>query len=72
MDLVKFMAKTVLIVDDDLGVLYTVKNGLEGLDVEYKVLSADSGEKCFEILANNLIPDLILLDIMMPNMDGWQ
>jgi putative two-component system response regulator len=64
--------KTIIIVDDDPGVRYTIKNGLEELDAEYKVLSAESGQKCLEILQNDLIPDVILLDIMMPEMSGWE
>ncbi len=66
------MVKKILIVDDDSGVNYTVKNGLEELDAEYKVDSVESGEKCLELLKNNQIPDLILLDIMMPEMNGWE
>jgi CheY-like chemotaxis protein len=66
------MTKTVVIVDDDPGVRYTIKNGLEALDPEYNVLSAESGMKCLEILKNNPSPDLILLDIMMPDMSGWE
>ncbi len=66
------MVKKILIVDDDSGVNYTVKNGLEELDAEYKVDSVESGEKCLELLKNNQIPDLILLDIMMPEMSGWE
>ena len=37
------MVKKILIVDDDSGVSYTVKNGLEELDAEYKVDSVESG-----------------------------
>jgi CheY-like chemotaxis protein len=66
------MVKKILIVDDDPGVNYTVKNGLEGLNEDYKVDSVYSGEKCLEFLGNNQIPDLILLDIMMPEMSGWE
>jgi len=66
------MVKTIVIVDDDPGVRYTVKHGLEGLDEEYIVVDIESGEKCFEFLENKQIPDLILLDIMMPDMNGWE
>jgi len=37
---------------------------------EYEIIGADSGKKCLEVLKNNQIPDLIILDIMMPEMDG--
>ena len=66
------MVKLILIVDDDPGVNHTVKYGLEGLDTDYKVLCAESGKECFEILENNQIPDLIILDILMPDMSGWE
>jgi CheY-like chemotaxis protein len=66
------MVKKILIVDDDPGVTHTVKYGLEGLDEDYEVIAVDSGEKCLQMLKNNEIPDLILLDIMMPEMSGWQ
>jgi two-component system response regulator VicR len=66
------MAKKILIVDDDPGVLYTVKHGLEDSRGEFEVQSIDSGEKCLDLLKKRQIPDLILLDIMMPNMSGWE
>jgi CheY-like chemotaxis protein len=66
------MAKTILVVDDDPGVTYTVKNGLETLDTEYNVISIESGEKCLDFLEHNQLPDIILLDIMMPGMSGWE
>lgn len=66
------MVKTILVVDDDPGVTHTVKYGLESLDADYKVVHVDSGEKCLELLKNNHIPDIILLDIMMPEMSGWE
>ena len=66
------MSKKILIVDDDPGITYTVKHGLEGLNEDFKVESVESGGKCLELLKNQDIPDLILLDIMMPGMSGWE
>jgi len=66
------MAKTIMIVDDESDVIYTIKQGLEKLNPNYKVVGAESGKKCLDFLENNQIPDLILLDIMMPGMSGWE
>ena len=66
------MVKTILIVDDDPGVKHTIKYGLEGLDSNYQVICADSGKQCFEFLEKKLVPDIILLDVMMPDMNGWE
>lgn len=66
------MVKKVLVVDDDLGVIYTVKNGLEKLDKDYDIKTVVSGKKCLEFLESGEKPDLILLDIMMPDMSGWE
>ena len=63
--------KKVMIVDDNPDLLSLVKKGLENESNEYEVIGAESGKKCFEILEKNELPDLILLDIMMPEMDGW-
>ncbi|MEM0467097.1 MAG: response regulator [Candidatus Thermoplasmatota archaeon] len=66
------MTKKIMIVDDSRLITYTVKDGLETLDPNYTVIEVDSGKKCFELLEKNKIPDLILLDIMMPEMNGWE
>lgn len=65
------MKKSILIVDDNPDVRFSVKLGLEDLDASYDVITAESGDKCLEFLKNNQIPDIILLDIMMPREDGW-
>ena len=65
------MKKKIMIVDDNLDVLSMVKKGIERLTDEYELIGVDSGEKCFELLNKNHTPDLILLDIMMPETNGW-
>ena len=58
----------ILIVDDDTTSLKLAK-GI--LDEEYRVATVNSGAMVFKYLANNT-PDLILLDINMPEMDGFE
>ena len=66
------MVKTILVVDDYSDIVVSVKQVLEDTTGEYRVISADSGEKCLQILQQDTaLPDLILLDIMMPGMSGW-
>jgi cyclic di-GMP phosphodiesterase len=66
------MAKTILVVDDYTDIVVSVKQILEDTTGEYRVIGADNGEKCLQILQQeNPLPDLILLDIMMPGMSGW-
>jgi len=64
------MIKKIMVVDDNPDILLSIKNGLED-SAEYKVIGAESGKKCLEILETEM-PDLILLDIMMPEMSGWE
>lgn len=66
------MLKTILIVDDEPGVGYTVKAGLESLDNQYNVITLNGGKECLQYLKKNQKPDIILLDVMMPGMTGWE
>jgi len=66
------MKKKIMVVDDDIGVIYTIKHGMKNLEPDYEIITANNGKKCIEMLENNEIPDLILLDIMMPEMTGWE
>jgi CheY-like chemotaxis protein len=59
----------ILIVDDTPANLDVLK-GL--LSDSYKVKAANSGMKCIKIANHKPIPDLILLDIMMPEMNGYE
>jgi len=65
------MGKKVMIVDDNPDLIYIVKEGLERLDASFEVIGASSGKECFELLKQQPHPDIILLDIMMPEMNGW-
>lgn len=61
--------KRVLICDDDPVILRLIQVNLE---LEgFGVLSADNGEKALEV-ATAEHPDLVILDIMMPRLDGYQ
>ena len=66
------MKKKIMIVDDDQDQLLTIRIALEKLDIDYDVITANGGKPCLEILKNYEIPDIILLDIMMPEMSGWE
>jgi putative two-component system response regulator len=59
---------TLLIVDDATENLVVLS---ELLQPEYRVLAAASGESCLRIASSLPKPDLILLDVMMPYMDGY-
>ncbi len=63
--------KKIMIVDDEPDLVFSIKYGLEDFSEEYKVIGAGSGRECFELLKNGQMPDLILLDVMMPEMNGW-
>jgi CheY-like chemotaxis protein len=62
--------KTVLIVDDDSRNTFALGSYLETQDI--KVVIAEDGEEAMSILINGTKPDIILLDIMMPEMDGYE
>ncbi len=65
------MKKKIMLVDDNADLIYVVKKSLERITDGYEVIGATSGKECFELLKRGQIPDLILLDIMMPEIDGW-
>jgi CheY-like chemotaxis protein len=62
--------KTVLIVDDDMRNIYALTTVLE--DIDMKVLHAQNGKRAIEALQQTPGIDIVLMDIMMPEMDGYQ
>ena len=60
--------KLLLVDDDDIQLSiaeYMLMN-------EFEVITAKSGKEALDILDKGLVPSLILLDILMPHMDGWE
>jgi len=62
------MAKSILIVDDSLTMMMSLKNQLE--IAGFKVETAEDGVKALEKIKAGTKPDLIITDINMPNMGG--
>ncbi len=65
----KLKNRSVLIVDDDERNCFALSSYLDLL--EMKVFTASSGESAMKLLKSGKTIDLILLDIMMPVMDGY-
>jgi CheY-like chemotaxis protein len=62
--------KIVLIVEDEEDIRETLRLSLE---LEgYAVQTAENGKTALELLQNGPLPCIILLDLMMPQMNGWQ
>jgi DNA-binding response OmpR family regulator len=60
----------VLVVDDEARMRKIVKDFLVAKD--YKVVEASNGEEAIDIVYEDKDIDLVLLDVMMPKMDGWE
>ncbi|GAB6927231.1 hypothetical protein JCM10914A_12140 [Paenibacillus sp. JCM 10914] len=66
-----FEGKKILLVDDDIRNVFALSSVLEGYNME--VTFAENGREAIEVLENN--PDhydLVLMDMMMPEMDGYE
>ena len=64
------MSKKIMVIDDEPDILFTVGQMLELSG--YEIIKAKSGDEAIKTLTDlTTNPDLILLDIMMPEISGW-
>ena len=63
--------KSILIVEDDIPIQNAIKEALELVGYE-KISVANNGKEALDLLNVIEMPCVILLDIMMPIMDGWE
>lgn len=62
------MAKKILIIEDETALLYALQSQLSAEG--FKVLVADDGAKALKLVSSGK-PDVIILDIILPKIDGW-
>lgn len=62
------MPKKIIYIDDDIEMIYLIKMILERKG--YEIISINDGLESVEIIKKEQ-PDLVMLDLMMPNIDGW-
>jgi methyl-accepting chemotaxis protein/CheY-like chemotaxis protein len=60
--------REILVVDDD-EIHLTMASGI--LENDYKVITVRSGQEALQMFYQGLVPNLVLLDLVMPGMDGW-
>ena len=65
-----FKSKTIFVVEDDPGISFVLSELLEGEG--FKVQVAENGVVDLELLQKHGVPSLILLDMIMPKMNGWE
>jgi len=59
----------VLVVDDNADLIHLYRRYVVG--TRYRIVHAEKGQRVFEIIENS-VPDLIVLDVMLPDIDGWE
>jgi CheY-like chemotaxis protein/two-component sensor histidine kinase len=64
------VAKNVLVVDDDVRNLFALTTAFERYNIN--TITAESGQEAINLLSENNNIDIVLMDIMMPEMDGYE
>src|SRR3546814_8818182 len=65
-----FRSRKVLLVDDDVRNIYALTNVLEEQGV--RCLTAENGRVALEVMKANPGVEMVLMDVMMPEMDGYE
>ena len=63
------MKKTILAIDDELSIRMLLDNFLSN---DYNVVTCNDGQEGLKYLEQGELPDLIVCDIQMPNLDGYE
>jgi CheY-like chemotaxis protein len=64
------MAQTVMVIEDDATIREGIKTILQRHG--YDVIAVENGRDALELLMKRLKPDVILLDMLLPVLDGWR
>ena len=70
LSLAKYKGKKVLIVDDDMRNIFALSSALQSYDMNVEI--ANDGEEAITKLEEVTDIDIVLMDIMMPKMDGYE
>lgn len=68
----KKITNTIWVVDDEPDIISSVEVGLRRISEQYNIIGLTSGRECIKHLEQGKKPDIIILDIMMPDLNGWQ
>ncbi len=61
-----------MFVDDGSDQLFSFEQVLNESNKDFEFIGVQSGKECLKELQHAELPDIIFLDIMMPEMDGWE
>lgn len=63
-------SRKILIVEDELTVMMSVMDTMDNSG--YEIVRAYNGKECIKMIGSGYVPDLILLDIMLPDVSGFE